>query len=310
MCLARGRRGGYGSDVQRAMTEVQGNTPPPWKGRSTWSLCLAVVGGIRQNVDKLAQVVSILATLFQPSVSLDRLRRLAHQGHCDVVPTMSQLWVAARHQLSFSLGADTRAFYAAQGIPWTSHNLRRFVAYPTTMMDPIGLLSPRETIIHHVLQTFHRHATYDLVLLQAHEGGLASLQEQLDQLAEGTHLHQRSLDSLVEDGSYHDRLRHDVPEFAADPHLPARPIPEGLSEDPLLMLAMDQFKDLRGYTRYASRLRVGVIDVAVALARLAFNETLGGVFQYTIGPKTLVVEACEPELVARHLGATRGGPSL
>jgi len=288
------------------MTEVQGNTPPRWLGQPWWRLCGAVVGGWTQNVDKLRELVALLSTLFVPSRSLDRLRRLADQGHCEAIPTMSQLWVAARHQLSFSLGADTRAFYAAQGIPWTFHNLRRFVAYPTTMMDPIGLLSPRETIIQHVLQTFHRHATYDLVLLMAHEGGLESMQAQLDQLAEGTHLHQRSLDALVEDGSYHARLRRDVPEFAANPHLPPRPIPTGLSDDPLLMLAMDQFKDLRGYTNYASRLKVGPLDVARELVRLAFNETVGGALGWMLGPKTLVVGACEPELVAMHLGGHGG----
>ena len=282
------------------MTEVQGNTPPRWLGRPWWSLCLDVVGGWRQNVDKLSQLVRLLATLFRPSLSLSRLRRLADQGHCEAIPTMSQLWVAARHQLSFSLGADTRAFYKAQGIPWTFHNLRRLVAYPTTMMDPIGLLSPRDTIIQHVLQTFHRHATYDLVLLLAHEGGVEAMQAQLDQLARGTHLHQRSLDALVEDGSYHDRLRRDVPEFAANPHVPARPIPPGLSDDALLMLAMDQFKDLRGYTNYAARLTVGPLDVARELVRLAFNETIGGVVGFTLGPKTLVVEACDPAFVALH----------
>lgn len=288
--------------MNRPMTEVQGNTPPTWQGRPWWDLWGAALGGWRQNVHKLGQMVGLLSTVVRPRVSLSRLQVLAEKGHCDVIPTMSQLWVAARHQLSFSLGADTKAMYAAQGIPWTSHNLRRLLAYPTTMMDPIGLLSPKDTIIHHVLQTFHRHATYDLVLLRAHDGGVEELQAQLDQLAAGTHLHQSSLDALVEDGSYHDRLRRDVPEFAADPHVPARPIPEGLSDDPLLMLAMDQFKDLRGYTNYASRLDVGPADVAVELVRLAVNETIGGAFGVLLGPATLVVSACEPELVERHLG--------
>lgn len=283
------------------MTQVQGNTPPPWQGRSTWDLCLSVLGGWRQNLDKLREVVGVLSAAVRPSIPLGRLKRLVDGGYCEALPAMSQLLVASRHQLSFSLGADTKAFYAAQEIPWTFHNLRRFVAYPTTMMDPLGLLSPRETIIQHVLQTFHRHATYDLVLLQAHEGGVESMLAQLDQLAAGTHLHQRSLDALVEDGSYHDRLRQDVSEFAANPRVAPRPIPPGLSDDPLLMLAMDQFKDVRGYTNYAARLSVGPLDVAVELVRLAINETIGGAVGWTLGPKTLVVAACDPELVARHL---------
>jgi len=161
------------------MTEIQGNTPPTWQGRSVASLCLSVIGGWQQNLDKLRQFMGILSSIVRPGLVRSRLQRLADLGHCTVLPTLPQLLVASHHQLSFSLGADTRAFYKAQGIPWTFHNLRRFVAYPTTMMDPVGLFSPRDTIIHHVLQTFHRHATYDLVLLRAHPGGLEEMQSQL-----------------------------------------------------------------------------------------------------------------------------------
>ena len=122
------------------------------------------------------------------------------------------------------------------------------------------------------------------------------------QLSEGAHLHQRSLDALVEDGSYHDRLRRDVPEFARHPHIEPRPIPDGLVEDPHLMLAMDQFKDFRGYTDYASRLNVGSLDVLKAFVLIAINETIGELFRIKLGPKTLEVQACEPALVERHLG--------
>ncbi len=265
------------------------------------ALCFAVVGGIRQNIDKIGQIAGMLFSFVRPSIVRARLERLVVLEHCTETPTLAQLLVASRHQLSFSLGADTKAFYAAQGIPWTFHNLRRFVAYPTTMMDPVGLFSPRDSIIHHVLQTFHRHATYDLVLLRAHEGGLEEMQSQLDALAAGTHPHQSSLDNLVEDGSYHDRLRRDVPEFAANPHIQARPIPEGLAPDPWLMLAMEQFKDVRGYTNYASRLHVGPLDVIENIVQLVFNETIGEVWAVHIGPKTIHLEACDPDFVAQHL---------
>jgi hypothetical protein len=286
-----------------AMNEVQGNTPPPWRGRSEWSLWRACIGGWRQNVDKLRDVAATLRAMLDPAIVRRRMERLQQLGHVDSVPTLAQLLVAAQHQLSFSLAADTKRFYAAQGIPWTRHNVKRFVAYPTTMMDPTGLFLTSDGIIQHVLQTFHRHATYDLVLLRAHEGGLEAMQRQLDELSAGTHLHQASLLSLVEDGSYHDRLRRDVPAFVEDPHVPARPIPGGLVDDPLLMLAMDQFKDVRGYARYADRLDVGALDALRAFLHLAFNETIGGALGRTIGPATLRVDCCDPDLVARHLGA-------
>lgn len=285
------------------MNQKQGNTPPTWLARPTWLLMADVLGGWRQNREKFIDLCSMLFTIARPSLVRERLQRLAKLGHCDVKPSLPQLLVAARDQLSFSLGADTKEFYRAQGIPWTFHNLRRFFAYPTTMMDPVGLFSSRNSIIQHVLQTFHRHATYDLVLLHSHVGGLEDMKAQLDDLASGTHTHQRSLESLVEDGSYHDRLRRDVAEFIQNPFVPARPIPTGLVDDPYLMLAMDQFKDIRGYTNYASRLKVGPFGVLKAFLELAFNETVGELIRKKVGPKTLNVDACEAELVQMHLTA-------
>ncbi|MEM6789724.1 MAG: hypothetical protein AAF715_19555 [Myxococcota bacterium] len=295
-------------DTPRAMNDVQGNTPPPWRGRSEWSLWRACLGGVRQNRDKLEQVAGTFEAFLNPALVRDRLARLRDLGHCDHVPSVPQLLVASQHQLSFSLGAETKLFYQAQGIGWVGHNVKRFVAYPTTMMDPVGLFVPRDSIIQHVLQTFHRHATYDLVLVRAHEGGLEEMKRQLDQLAAGTHPHQASLEALVEDGSYHDRLRRDVAEFIANPHVVPRPIPDGLVDDPRLMLAMDQFKDLRGYVDYAHRLDVGPMDAAAAFGALAVNETVGDALGLHVGPRTLRVDCCDPELVARHLGPDDAPP--
>jgi len=287
--------------MTRKMNRIQGNTPPIWLGRSNWSLIFDVIGGFRQNADKIIDVFRMLGAVLRPYVVRRRLERLKRLKHCEVIPSLSQLLVASRDQLSFSLGADTKEFYRAQGIPWTFHNIRRFLGYPTTMMDPLGLFSSHTTIIQHILQTFHRHATYDMVLLHGHEGGLEEMKSQLDQLADGTHPHQRSLKSLVEDGSYHDRLRRDLAEFMENPHIEARAIPEGLVENSHLMLAMDQFKDLRGYTNYASRLNAGPLTVLKAFVQMAFNETLGEFMTLTIGPRTLTVSACDTDLVQHHL---------
>jgi hypothetical protein len=254
----------------------------------------------------MLELARFFDALAHPSRVQARLTRLRDLGHCDAIPTMSQLLVASRHQLSFSLGADTKVFYASQGIPWGFHNLRRFVAYPTTMMDPVGLFIDQNSVIQHVLQTFHRHATYDLVLLHGHEGGLESMKRQLEELAEGTHLHQRALDALVEDGSYHDRLRRDVAEFIDNPDVQARDIPVGLVTDPYLMLAMEQFKDVRGYTSYASRLKVSGVDVVREFAQMVVNETIGEVVPVSLGRQTVVVEACDPAFVSRHLGHLDG----
>ena len=123
---------------------------------------------------------------------------------------------------------------------------------------------------------------------------------QARQILEGTHPHQRALASLIEDGAYHARLPRDIAAFQADPHEPARPIPAGLVREADLMLAMDQFKDVGGFVRYASRLRVGIGAAIAAWLAAGYDETLGGVLGRKLGPRQVRIEACDPELVARH----------
>jgi hypothetical protein len=171
------------------------------------------------------------------------------------------------------------------------------------VLDPIGLFSPRDAIIHHVLQTFHRHPIYDLVLLRAHERGVEEMAAQTAQLLAGSHRHQRALTSLIEDGSYHPRLPADIAAFVADPHVAARPIPPGLVSEPNLMLAMDQFKDVRGYTSYASRLPVGLGGAVLAWLVVGFDESVGALLHLKLGPRRIRTEACDPALRARHPGA-------
>ena len=287
------------------MASTQGATPPPWLGRSRWSLFKDVIGGWVHLRDRVVQLVGVLVSFVRPGVVRARLERLRALGHIDVIPTMPQLLVAARDQMIIGATAETRIFYRSQGIPWVFHNLRRFIAGPATMLDPAGLFSPRDTIIHHVLQTFHRHALYDLVLLRGFPDGLDEMERQMDQLTAGTHPHQRALTSLIEDGAYHARLPADIRAFRADPLAPARPIPDGLLEDPMLMLAVDQFKDLRGYTSYAARLKVSGGQALAAWLKVGFDETLGGLLGVRLGPREVRPECCDPEIAARHLPGFR-----
>jgi hypothetical protein len=284
----------------KKMAEAQGATPPDWLGRPRSRLLLDVVGGLRANLDKLVQLAGLVAAYLRPSVLRRRFERLRALGHVDAVPTWAQAVLAGRDQMMLGASEETKLFYASQGIPWIFHNARRFVSGPATMLDPIGLFSPRDTIVEHVLQTFHRHPVYDMVLLRAHEGGVEALARAAEQLNAGTHPHGRALRSLVEDGSYHARLPHEVAEFRADPLEPARPIPEGLVEDEHMMLAMDQFKDMRGFARYASRLDASVPRALLAWLAAGFDEALGSALGLKLGPVRIHVEACDPEVVARH----------
>ena len=286
------------------MAARQGATPPPWLHRSRLALLADVLAGVRTNFDKLTQLMSLLLAFFRPALVRRRLQRLRDLGHIQHLPSLPQLLVAARDQMIISATEETRIFYRSQNIPWVFHNLRRFISGPATMLDPVGLFSSRATIIEHVLQTFHRHPIYDLVLLRAHEGGLEAMEAEANAILAGTHPKQRLLTSLIEDGSYHARLPREIASFKANPLLPARPIPSGLVDDPALMLGMDQFKDIGGFVSYASRLQLGSLGgwpAAIgAWLRVAFDETLGGALGVKLGPRTVRLAACEPHLVRAY----------
>ena len=262
----------------RSMAELQGATSPGWLARPRRRLFADVIGGPRQNWDKLVQLASLVAAYFRPAVVRQRLERLRALGHIDAVPTVPQLLVAGHDQMIVGAAAETKLFYKSQGIPWVFHNLRRFLSGPATMLDPIGLFAPRDALVEHVLQTFHRHPVYDLVLLRAHEGGV-------------------------------DELPRDIAAFEADPHVAPRPIPEGLVGDPMLMLAMDQFKDVRGFARYATRLRVGWLRALFVWLSAGFDESAGAVLGLDVGGRRINIAACDPEIVARHRAALDAIPS-
>jgi hypothetical protein len=309
LCVNQGAQASAAAAGRPSMAAAQGATPPGWLGRSPLRLLADVVGGWRQNRDKLVQLAALLAAFFRPALVRRRLARLRALGHVDDVPGLAQLLVAGRDQIMVSASEETKLFYRSQGIPWVFHNLRRFIAGPATMLDPIGLFSPRDTIVHHVLQTFHRQPIYDLVLLRAHEDGMDEMARQADQIAAGTHPHQRSLTSLIEDGSYHARLPGEIAAIRADPHAPARDLPPALVDDPHMMLAMDQFKDIRGFARYAARLDVGAWQALRAWLAVAFDESLGSWVRIKLGPRRIRLDACDPEILARHPTASSRPPS-
>ncbi len=283
-----------------SMAERQSATPPIWLGRSSWSLLRDVIGGWRQNRDKFVQLFQLIAAYLWPPIVRRRVERLKSLGHIDVVPTVSQMLVAARDQMLLNAFAETRIFYDAQGIPWNFHNLRRFISGPATVLDPTGFHSPKQTLQHHVLQTFHRHPHYDLVLMRAHPNGLEEMQQQAQQIIDGTHPHQRALTSLMEDGASHARLVLDIAEFVRDPYTPPRQPPTNLVHDRHLMLGMEQFKDVRGYTNYAARLRVGPLRAFYAWFAVGFDATLGRLLRVKLVPKQITFAACEPDLLGRY----------
>ena len=283
-----------------SMAEAQHATPPAWRGRSRWALLRDVLFGGRPRGERTRQLFALLAAYLRPRQLRRRLERLRELGHIRALPTIPQILVAARDQIILAAGEETKLFYRSQGIPWVFHNVRRFLSGPATVLDPAGFFSPRNTIIHHVLQTFHRHPVYDLVLLRGFPDGLEEAERQAAQIQAGTHPQQRALASLIEDSSYHGRILDEVRAFRADPFVAPRPIPAGLVPDPLLMVGMDQFKDVRGFTDYAARLKVGSLDAVAAWLMVGWNETLGGLLHLKAGPRSVRLDCCDPDIVAHH----------
>lgn len=79
---------------------------------------------------------------------------------------------------------------------------------PQQVLVGTGLLATRETVIRHVLSVFHEDSmlTYDLQLLQTHQGGLAELQERARTVARNDTLMARLLAGMVGGRGYHARV--------------------------------------------------------------------------------------------------------
>src|SRR5690349_16540582 len=181
------------------MAVRQQATPPAWLGRSTWSLLADVLGTPSLWASRAIQLGGLVRGYLRPASVRRKVDQLIALGFADARPTVSQILVAGYHQMFLGAVEETRIFYASQGIPWVFHNLRRFLAGPATMLDPVGLFSPPQAIILHLLQTFHRHPIYDMMLLSATPGALDDLERQAQQVLAGTHPEQRALASLIED---------------------------------------------------------------------------------------------------------------
>jgi hypothetical protein len=96
-------------------------------------------------------------------------------------------------------------------------------------------------------------------------------------------------------------LPDEVRAIVSDPHAPARPIPANLLDQPLLMLGMDQFKDIGGFVRYAARVRGGIFAALAAWRGVGWNETCGAILGVKVGPRAIDPDLCDPELRQKHL---------
>ena len=256
---------------------------------------------------RLGRLLSTLGNFLRPAVCRRRLRRLEALGLIDAVPTPLQVLVAGHHQMLGTASDETRVFYARRGIPFGFHNLRRFLDEPASMADPVGFFSEPDAIIHHIFQSTHHHAIYDMQLLRMVEGGVEELVRQWAEICAGRHPRQARYEHLVEDPTYWDRLRWQIPAFVdgsrAEAEAGAYAHVDG---QPLLQAAMDQFKDVRGFCAYAARLDVRPLDLVHAYVGELLAAALGEWGWWGRRQKGAIAEHLDPDI--RQKWVARAGP--
>ncbi|MCA9581860.1 MAG: hypothetical protein KC416_08695 [Myxococcales bacterium] len=272
---------------------------PAWRDQDRFTQLRIILRRPPSYGHRIASGLAVIRRYFSVRGTRARVERLIRLGYVEEPPSHWQLLLAGHHQMLGTASEETKLFYRAQGIPFTFHNLRRFLAEPSTMMDAVGLFSDRDSIIHHIFQTFHRHPLYDFQLLRMFEDGPEELARQATALVDGTHPLQHLFDNLIEDPDYHPRLLTQVREFVENPDIPPLPIVYDHDDDPYLWMAMEQFATLGGYLRYAGRIEATPGDVLRALLGEIWKATLGRLFP---GPRFRIDERyCDREIVDKYL---------
>ncbi|MEL6349242.1 MAG: hypothetical protein AAFV53_39425 [Myxococcota bacterium] len=271
---------------------------PAWVDWSTAKKLWAVTPGPVGAVERLGRLLRALSAYVRPQLIQRRLERLRDLGYIDHVPTAWQVLVAGHHQMLGTASEETRVFYEARGIHFSLHNLRRFIDEPASMVDPVGFFSETDAILHHIFQSTHYFPIYDMQVVRMHGDGVAELERQWALICAGEHPRQARYEALVEDPTYWDRLKWQIPAFLADMDMQLEPGRYAHVEGrPMLQAAMDQFKDLRGFCAYASRVKAGPWDAIKAYG----GEVLRGMFgdRVPVPPAAADPDLLDPDIVAR-----------
>lgn len=198
---------------------------------SAWALLQDAAGSPADLARKLRDLRRGLGAYAEGDELDARLRRLRDLGLIDEVPSRLQLVVGSIDMLRFWISPAAAEYYASQNIHYGFHQLLRILDDPTSMIDPTGFLSRRDTIIGHLMQVTHANPAYDLQLLEAHEGGLEELERQVEAMLAGTHPRATSIGAIVEDPGYHARLLGYVRAYRRERDVDA-PVRDNVSTNP------------------------------------------------------------------------------
>ena len=241
----------------------------PRRSETPLALLRRALGGPREIRAKLARAARTLRLWFDRRELERRLATLERKGILRERPTPLQLLFGGLDMLRFLIAPASRDYYAQRGISFGFHQLLRVLDDPVSMIDPIGLLSDRDTIVGHVMQVVHLNPIFDLQLIQMFDDGLEDFERQVEAMVNGTHPRHRTIAAIVEEPGYHARLLDYVRRFRADPDTaPLVRAEQTLRADDRFAAAERTFATLPGFVTYCLRLPTGAGALALRLARL------------------------------------------
>lgn len=235
------------------------DAPSHRQSASALRLILDALGGPVAWSGKLARLTRTLGVLMNRREVRRRIARLREHGVIEAEPTPLQTLVLGLDMLRYFIEPGARDYYATRGIDFGLHQTLRLLDDPVSMIDPVGLLSDRDTIIGHVLQVVHANPIYDLQLLEMFEDGVAEMEAQTAAMIAGTHPRSRTIGAIVEDPEYHARLLEYVRAYRRDPNareLRRRAGKARERED--FVLAEETFGAMTSAFRYAQRLPTSI----------------------------------------------------
>lgn len=248
------------------------------------TLLAEAAGGPRSWAGKLVRLGRTLLTSLDRREVRRRIERLRNTGMIDVEPTRLQLVLLGIDMLRYFIEPGARDYYASRGIGFGFHQVLRVLDDPASMLDPVGLLVPRDTIIGHVLQVVHANPLYDLQLLEMFEDGLAEMESQTADVIAGHHPRTGTLRAVVEDPEYHERLLTYVRAYRRDPQAEElRRRADKAREQKHFVLAEETFGTITTAFRYAARL----------------PDTYGAALDHVRRARVIDPAYCEPATVRR-----------
>ena len=241
----------------------------PRSSESSLTLLRTALGGPREIRAKLARAGRTLRLWVDRRELERRLATLERKGIITARPTKLQLLFGGLDMLRFLITPASRDYYQQRGISFGFHQVLRVLDDPVSMIDPLGLLSDRDTIVGHVMQVVHLNPIFDLQLIQMFDDGLEDFERQVEAMLAGTHPRHRTIAAIVEEPDYHARLLDYVRRFRADPHTaPLVRAEQTLRGDPVFAAAERTFATLPGFIAYCLRLPTGAAALAIRGLRL------------------------------------------